>query len=499
MLAGSLGTEEENGVLSTTTTTTTTTTTVLQRAWNVLQRPDTKSNRTRAIFKPIKLPDSYAQNFNEFSIPETRKKTSQRVTLSKVLAFIDSVKQTRRVSAITAMPIAVTNRKLLSIFGSEREVSRAIDLMIKIGLLAEYDESYQFNAWRPYWNHSKRYAYSYQAEKKFKDWCSMRAILQWRPSIHQMKKVKYPVKEMPFSKEQVKFFSKLHLGKPEGMSHAEFEQYLSDCLHENYPMLYDAERLAEELNLYPFYRENPDFQEQFKPKFTWNTGRTAVRKIGIRAANRLVSAKSKREDGDDPNTVYREDIRKKYGLTAEYDVKSSVPRIAYSLSHGYWLDSSVDLYKKIYDVFVKLCPSEKMEWNEDTRAIFKSFFMNSYFDSPTMIAAHLKRTIAQKKENKAYRAEEWKELDQVMASYRKSVEIVLGEKQMIDSEIFLHESILYMKVTRELMKENERVWQVYDCWYVDSERSIESIERRIADIFKQYVQELLQKTSRKCE
>ena len=491
MLAGPLGTEEENGTLSEKTT-------ILERAWNVLQTDTTikKSNRTRTIFKPISLPDSYVQNFNKFSIPETRKKASQKIVFSKILAFVDSVKQTRRANAITAMPIAVTNRKFLSIFGSEREVSRAIDLMIKIGLLAEYDESYQFNAWQPYWNHSKRYAYSYLAEKKFKEWCSTRAILQWRPPTNQTKRTRLTTK-MPFSKERVRFNSKLHLLKPSDMSKTEFEQYLLECLHENYPVLSEGERLAKEINSLPFYMENPDFQIQFMPKFTWNTGKTAVRKIGIRATNKLVSAKSKKEVDDDPSLIYREDIRKKYGLTAEYDVKSSVPRIAYSLGHGYWLDSTIDLYKKFYDVFVRLCPSERMEWNEDTRAIFKSFFMNSYFDNPSMTAAHLKRAIAQKIGSKAYKPEDWKELDQVMASYRKSIEIVLGKKKMIDSEIFLHESVLYMKVTRELMKEYEKVWQVYDCWYVsnnNNNNNNNNIERRIVDIFEQYIQEWLQKS-----
>ena len=97
-----------------------------------------------------------------------------------------------------------------------------------------------------------------------------------------------------FEKSEVRFSSKLHLLKPDNWSTTEFEEYLTFCLYENYPQLKHYQELADYINE-KYYADDMDRQIQFRPNFTWKKGNKAVRKIGIRATNSLVSCKKEVE------------------------------------------------------------------------------------------------------------------------------------------------------------------------------------------------------------
>ena len=56
-----------------------------------------------------------------------------------------------------------------------------------------------------------------------------------------------------------------------------------------------------------------------------------------------------------------------------------------------------------------------------------------------------------------------------MKSYKEAIEETIGQEY--DSEIFFHESCIYMDVLFELLKQGYNVWQCYDCWYTDKEVS----------------------------
>lgn len=84
-----------------------------------------------------KKPESYV--LPAFNIKESKAKgaeTKLRNKLSKVLAFIDSVKYKRLKTGCTIMPISVTNKDNIAIWQNEKGVSRAIAYMIEIGLLS---------------------------------------------------------------------------------------------------------------------------------------------------------------------------------------------------------------------------------------------------------------------------------------------------------------------------------------------------------------------------
>ena len=449
--------------------------TLLEKTYSVLNQETEK--KASWSFKPIR--PTKKVEFSQFNIPASRQVKKTREHLSKVLAFIDSRKQLRFADGYTVMPISCKSRILLSICGSIQNAANLIGFMKKIGLLADYDETYQFNAYYDKDNRCKTYCYSFDNEVRIKEYCNINNINKYK-IINKRINIYNSSKLQSFDEKQVLFNSKLHLYKPDNWSCSDFENYIYMLLLENYPEFEYYQELADEINE-KYYNDDVPRQIIFKPNFTWNKGNKAITKIGIRACNELVSAKKEIEDDDKENQLYRYELLEKYGLPFEYDIKSSVPRITYALNKGVWLDEDIDLYEVIFDKFTELCPSEKLAWNEETRKIFKSFFMNIYFDNENELYKHFACKISQKV---SYKKEDWADLDRVLKYYKQATEEVIGKS--FDSEIFYWESIVYMEVSKYLLDNGYDVLQCYDCWYcnksIDSNKINEIIKNKINNI-----------------
>ena len=459
--------------------------TLLQKAYNILSKDDIK--REKPFIPTVKRPTK-AFTFNSFNIPEVRSKKCTKEKLSKVLAFIEMKKYSRYSDGFTVIPISVKNKRLLSMCGTVMSVSNLISYMIQIGLLAEYNEHYQFNAYYNKDNKAKQYIYSYDTETLIKEYCKLHNINKYQiknNNISIVKKFKEDV--LTFDKSEVRFSSKVAFLKPENFSTTEFEEYLTVCLYENYPELEHYQNIADELNE-TFFSDDLDRQIQFRPSFTWNKGNKMVRKIGIRATNSLVSVKKEKEDGDEDGTIYRDDILKRYGLSYEFDVKSSVPRVTYLLNNGVWMNNDHDFYKEMFNNFIKLCPEETLEWNEETRKMFKSFHMKGYFDTEAMMATHLKFAISKKGK---YDKNEWSNLGRVMSAYKQAIASTVGELKY-DSEVFFYESCIYLDVLKELLNRNYKVLQIYDGFYLDREcKDIEEIvKHKASNFYNTYISKL---------
>ena len=455
--------------------------TELGKAFEKLQQDDKKT--IKKFYITVKRP---VKKFliKDFNIPQTRTAKCTEKKLSKVLAFIDSKKRNRFADGFTVMSIACTSKKMKALCGSEMNISNFIKYMKIIGLLANYDSTYRFNSGR--FNRSKSYVYSKEAEDKIKEYCELNNIKKYQVVYNgskTLKNKKFQKKIEFFEDSEVRFSSKLYLMKPENLSKEDFEDYLLLQLYENYPQLEYFQNLANEINE-KYYADDPDRQIRFNPSYTWNRDETAVTKIGIRATNSCVSAKKEKEKGDEEWIKYRSELLEQYGLKYEFDVKSSVPRVTYLLTNGKWLDNDIDLYKIMFDKYVEIEPSEYMEWGEEARKIYKYFFMRGYFDSYNMLAAHVKRAISLKGD---YNKGEWKGLDKVLYNYKKSIEETIGELKY-DSEIFFHESCIYMKVLKEILERKYKVLQIYDGFYTDKEcKEIEEIVKKEAEeYYKEY-------------
>jgi hypothetical protein len=440
---------------------------LLKEAYDILQMDAIIQNDTKRHFEKPQRPDREVSINLNLPDPNTLNK-SDRARLSKVLAFIDTLKRWRFADGNTVIPISCTNVRLELITGSVKQTSRLIQYMKQLGLIATWNNTYRFNAKYDKFNRCKTYVYSAESEKALKEFCKNNDIekavvstITKRPSMPKN------IDTITFDKKEVRFCSKLNLPKPDDMSKKEFENYLLACLYENYEFLEEYQLRADLINQ-KYYSEDPDRQVRFTPRFTWSRGkRKKIIKIGIRATNKLVSAKKEWEEGDEnKKLVYRKDVLKKLGLTdhKEYDVKSSIARVTYLMNTGDWLDDNVDLYEIMFKTFVHLCPDGKYsesDWDEETRAVFKYFHMRGYFDTYAKMSLHIKNELRKRIK---FSNKQWQGFDQMIKSYKDSIKTTVGD--LMDSEVFYHESCIYIDVLLALLETGVNVLQIYDGFFV---------------------------------
>ena len=441
-------------------------------------------------FRPVEAPE---YTLPEFRLPDTRKQKDLKKNLSKTLAFIDMNKTKRLKDTCTIIPIPQTNKRYISICGSQKGVSRLIKFMKDIGLISVENGFYQYGADNPAYNCSKTYYYYYQNEVLIKQYCEENNINKYIFSnvdsnvIRDNTTVVDTFKEdiESFERSEVKFSSHLHLLKPDNYSVEQFQRYLIRCLYENYPQLLKYQVLADQINR-QYYSGNVEFAIQFIPTFTWTKGKKAVRKIGIRATNQYVSAtkKSKEEVNPEFNGYFKADILDQYGLNLEKDVRSSVPRITASINKGYWIPEEIDLYEEIFKEYSRL-----NLWTADTsfttelRDAIKSLHMRGYFDTATLIGVHTRNAMQYFKDNSS--EEELSEIDNLMITLKKAIQIAEGGN-LYDSEIFLHESCIYLDVLNRLLSEGYLVWECYDAFYAKKDGiSQEYYEKHVQELVKE--------------
>ena len=380
-----------------------------------------------------------------FSITESQAKgagAKLRTKLSKVLAFIDSVKHKRFKDGCTIMPISVTNKVNLAIWENEKGVSRAITYMIEIGLISVECERYQYRAYYERDNTSKTYKYYKDNEDKVKAYCQKRDIKTYvvPNKVYSMDGLQNIHKEI--DKTKVRFASRLKLIKPIEISKAEFEEQLTLCLYENYPGLRFHILKANEINE-NYYQNYPEFRIWFQPNFTWSDDGLYVKSIGIRATNSMINTKKEK----------RTELLHAYGFHLEHDINASVPRMTLSLNSGRWIDESEDIYKLIYRVM-----EPEGECSNEMREAIKKLHMRAYFDSgDKSVGHHTWRKLNQENIER-------QDVCNKMAEFREAIIKAEGEK-LYGSDIFYVESCVYLMTLYDLLASGHKVWQVYDCFY----------------------------------
>lgn len=381
----------------------------------------------------------------KFNIKESKAKgaeTKLRNKLGKVLAFINSMKYIRIKEGCTLMPISVTNKENLAIWGNEMGVSRGIAYMIEIGLISIENDKYQFGAYYEKDNKSKTYRYYKENEDKIKKYCEDHGI-----EMFVVKNKVYNTSELKklhegIDKSKVRFASRLKLIKPIELSRAEFEKQLTLCLYENYPALRFHIVKANEINE-KYYKDYPEFRIRFQPKFKWSDDGLYVSGIGIRATNSLTNLKKEN----------RKEVLKEYGFILEKDINASVPRMTLSLNSDHWIDESEDMYELIYRVI-----EPTGLFTKEKREAIKKLHMRAYFDSgDKSVGHHTWLTMEQD-------GIEREDVCDKMSEFRNAIISAEGGK-LYGSDIFYVESCVYLMTLYDLLSAGHKVWQVYDCFY----------------------------------
>lgn len=382
---------------------------------------------------------------------------------------------------INPIAVATTSDVLISIYGSQTNVSYIIKLAKKVELLKVVDDSYQFNAYCEDMNRSKVYVMNKDIQDIITKISKDNNISYTKSNINNIiynsNNIRDTSENNRILEEKVRIYSNLRIANPYGdNSKEEFERRLNIILEKKYPQLITLKKEANWINEQPFYLEHPELQIRVKPHFTYSKG-GLVSKIGLRATNRIVSMKE-HENGKDSGKMWRKDYLKTvFGENYQsFDIKASIYQLTHALNTNVWLDNKIDMYEEIY--------GGKFE-SKEQRDKFKSLCMPLYFDKSDAKAAHHMKLKAKLDEVMTD-----EEIDMTVIQLRTNMLNALGDK-LYDSEIFLHESVIYNHVVMELVKLGWDVVQVYDGFYGVNEDKSKVLSDDISKIIDDYISDYI--------
>ena len=394
--------------------------------------------------------------FNTMS--ESRIKTllgrKWKTCLELVGAFIEEYKYVTTREYITELNISVTSENLVDIFESSRNVSNVIKMTKKIGLIICTDVSYTFGQKDQTKNRSRKYIWNKVVQDVVLRMIEHEKITVRKPHSAPMSTSYDYVTELASallaSKSAPKFSSKLRISNA-------LDSIIIRALELRYPQLLYYQRRCEEMA----ERFGLDVTQRltFEPSIHRSPSKKYVTKIGIRAYS-PVCALEKDERDEYLRHTFDSDFM-------EYDVKSSIYRVTKLLNYGIWEDDSVDLYTQMYpapsspqgswsstDV---VGPSVASFFTYEERAAFKQLAMRLYFDYPNKVYLHTLPVWEGYNET---------DVKADLKEIRQSMLNVTGP--FYDSEIFFHESCIYIDVSYTLRSMGLDVVQVYDCFYAAS-------------------------------
>ena len=170
-------------------------------------------------------------------------------------------------------------------------------------------------------------------------------------------------------------------------------------------------------------------------------------------------------------------MKRVFGLSWQsYDTKASIYQIQYLLNHGVWFSNRVDMYAKMFG---------RQFDSPDMRNAFKSLCMPMFFEqSDATYIRNILNKIESFRNASRYRK---RAIQDKLLSYRHNMLEVLGSS--FQSEIFLHESCIYMHALYELVKQGWHVAQVYDGFYATHTDKSLDLTTDIESILDSYVYE----------
>lgn len=402
---------------------------------------------------------------------------------------------------VTVLPMAQTQFALVRLFGSQVNVSNVINCAKKTGLIVTQNERYYFvsetTIYKEFWKEnskSKTYFYFKKVEDELLDFCKEHRVSPWTekdnptPAVFELPDyIKSRITISPHIKGVV---------KPDVISASEFESSVRKVLEEKYPEYSEIQNLIKEVNSCPFYCGHPELQ--MKGEFSIKIKGNRLKKVGFRVTNRACSVSKKEKD----NQIYRsrEVMLNALKLNGtHHDVRSSIPKVMYLLSHGKWLSQSTDIYEMIFTEMKRTGSTSLKNYSTFTaplRELFKTAFMTVNFSKSEKEASRSlsRRILAPRNksevESRNYFREEYTDeytavtegtknfIRTFVTEYRNAVNSVIGFTS--SSDIFLYESLIYLKTLKTLLK-CSNAFECYDAFYLSKKIDSEVIETMIEE------------------
>ena len=420
------------------------------------------------VSKICQKQEKAASEYDAKAIVESKFKTKRRIVIQNAINLVEAFKW--RFDKEVVAPISTNEIDLQLAIGCEKnknprtKIMSIIDNLLTLKVLNLESNVYSYNK-----SISKLYSFNQLVYSKLLAYANSKFHL----SINQNKSLCYHIsigsrdEQTEDTQNDVKFDeSRIRICKRMRMDVTDVNlSRIEAVLNARYPQFLEGKRIAEELN------KSLPIEEQIK--WQWNLelklkdGKRYLTKIGFRASNIICSYK-KRQNG---NKCYRGKWRSDYlnsiygPKCRNYDFNASIWRLSYNLLHDEMLDESTDGYTLAY--------GDKFESTED-REIFKKIAMRLYFGGINQLGVQVEnkfKEIATKLGEKySYDRERAKCIQEIMSDQKLlAVENIGG---FFDSEIFLHESCIYLNIYKDIVDSGIRCTQIYDSFYFNADVNI---------------------------
>jgi len=376
---------------------------------------------------------------------------------------------------VPILNLSANSRNLLSIYSTRTRTWHVIQLLCKIkGIVPVSD--YHFDTENPNRKgHSRSYAYNKATEKLV-----LALVKKYDLKLLKSETV-HTIEAEPFDFDP-KTYYKVRVSSKLRIDHCTEKNCRAILDHKYGPLITPRLQHAVIMNF--------GLPKEQKIWFDWNIKKSKTKlitKIGARATSQIVSYKSREKEAAlamsnlyyEPNLDYEGIWREDYlneifgrGNWLDYDVHASIYQVTHLLNFGEWMGNGIDPYALMFGQPF----SDKHQ-----RTSYKSLCMSLYFDRTTTIINHNRFKTPQTL--KKYGEEQ---IQNVLTEAEAKMREFTGSK--FDSEIFLHESMLYLDFVWELRQRGINVVQVYDGFYLPCKSiSIDELEELMRQCAMNYL------------
>ena len=440
-------------------------------------------NHWAKVSRILNEQEKLAAVYDAKSVVESNFQKKRRIVLENAIKFVEAVKWRFDNEAIA--PISTNEIGLQAAMGCERNksprkiIKSYIDNLVILKVLKLESDVYSYDR-----SISRLYSFNQLVYARLLDYASSRYQIspsQFNDSLSYHLSYLYGDGQDEDASEDAGFDeSGIRIRKRMKMDVTGVSlKRIESVLNARYPQFLEGRRTADELN--------KTLPTEEKIKWRWNlelkqgrNGRRYLTKIGFRSSNIICSYKKHENE----NPCYRGKWRSEYlsGVYGDgyghYDFNASIWRLSYNLLHDDVLPESTDGYELAY--------GDRFATRKD-RDIFKKIAMRLYFGGINQLGVQVenrfKEISKELGENYDYDCDRARRIQDIMREQKlMAVENIGG---FFDSEIFLHESCIYLNVYRDIVKSGIRCSQVYDSFYFKAGTDID-VNRLYEDNLRLY-------------
>ena len=423
----------------------------------------------KEVSKILQNQEKTAAEYDARAVVESNFKKKRRIVLQNAIKLVEAFKW--RFDKEVIAPISTNEIGLQVAMGCEKnknprsKIDSIVDNLLTLRVINLESKSYSYNK-----SISKLYSFNQFVYSRL----LVYANSSYQCSFNQINKslsyhisIGYGDEQEEDTSENAKFDeSRIRICKRMKMDVTGISlSRIESVLNARYPQFLEGKKIAAELN------KKLPLEEQIK--WQWHLelkqrdGKKYLTKIGFRASNMICSYKEKENE----NPCYRGKWRREY-LTevygsgySNYDFNASIWRLSYNLLHDEMLPESKDGYELAY--------GDKFKSTED-RDVFKKIAMRLYFGGINQLGIQVER----KFKEIANKLGEKYTYDHARARF---IQDIMSEQKLIaiekiggffDSEIFLHESCIYLNIYKDIVDSGIRCTQIYDSFYFNADSNI---------------------------